>query len=419
MKIDRHSLTLIASVPDRTDFATLPGLCRAALRGGATLLELNPKNLPDDALLAVRAIATEEGAPLIFRDDADAVLRIGADGLLLSDESSLSDADALRRTIGTERSLGATASGDGASLSKLAFADWLRMDFRLLRSAAKDPAFPRASDGLRRIPAVATGVAFSDIDELPAGRFDGVEFPLDSFDPASPEKTAHALAVRIRRAKLGFRSLRGVLFDMDGTLLDSMGVWDTIGERCLRLHGKTPQPGFRDRIRMLNLRQASTIIQQEYGVDLPLETLMDEANRLVREFYVREAKLKPGVLPILQELAARKIPMRIVTATNERLADMVFRRLGLRDLFAGIDSCSATHYGKESEECFLNAAAKIASGLDPSSVAVFEDSALALETASRAGFRTIGLYDASAAMFQERVRAACGLYLSSFKELSL
>ena len=96
--------------------------------------------------------------------------------------------------------------------------------------------------------------------------------------------------------------LRAAIFDMDGTLLDSMHVWNTVGEDYLRTKGKVPPDGFVERVRALGMRETADYLRSELGVDDPPEQIIREILQFVNEQYLHVLPLKPGVKEFLQKL---------------------------------------------------------------------------------------------------------------------
>ena len=130
--------------------------------------------------------------------------------------------------------------------------------------------------------------------------------------------------------------LKAAVFDFDGTLFDSMYVWDTAGERYLRSVGKTPAPTVRDDIAPLSLHQAACFFQEAYALDLPVAEIMDGINRTIEQAYFHEILPKPGVTAFLDDLQRAGVAMCIATATDRYLVSAALERCALDGYFSGL-----------------------------------------------------------------------------------
>ena len=110
------------------------------------------------------------------------------------------------------------------------------------------------------------------------------------------------------------------IFDFDGTLFDSMHIWDNVGEIYLRSLGKEPKPSLRDDVRTMSLYQSACYFRREYGLPLSPEEIMTGINRTVEDFYIHEVQPKPGVVDFLKQMQRTGIPMCIATATDVNVA---------------------------------------------------------------------------------------------------
>ena len=206
--------------------------------------------------------------------------------------------------------------------------------------------------------------------------------------------------------------IRGAIFDVDGTLLDSMYVWETIGERYLRSLGIEPQEDLWEVFRTFTLRQSAEYYIDHYGVTLSPEAIMEGVNRLIETMYFEQVQLKPGVREFLQQLQERSVPMVIATATDRYLVEAALDRCGILPYFGQILTCG--EYGSKSSPGLYEAARAVL-GTPRGDTWVFEDAYHAAETASKAGFPVLGIYDPSET-HQQELKACASVYLTSFRE---
>ncbi|MBQ7335928.1 MAG: HAD family phosphatase [Clostridia bacterium] len=185
--------------------------------------------------------------------------------------------------------------------------------------------------------------------------------------------------------------MKGAIFDLDGTILDSMPIWDTVAEDYLRSLGKEPRENLKETFKTFTLEQSAAYFQTHYGVTLSVEELVDGVNRMVENCYLHTVPLKPGVAAFLKDLQMNGVKMCVATVTGKHLADAALKRLGVRDYFLEIFSCAEVGHGKEEPHIYRKALARL--GTEKAETVVFEDAYHALKTAKTDGFFTAAVYD--------------------------
>ena len=209
--------------------------------------------------------------------------------------------------------------------------------------------------------------------------------------------------------------IKGAIFDLDGTLLNSTFVWATVGERYLRSLGHEPRENLTETFHALSLYQAACYYRKAYGVNASVDEITAGVNKMVEKYYREELILKPGAEALLKGLRSRQISACIATATDEYLADAALRRCEVRDFFSAIFTCSSVGSGKDEPQIYQEAASHL--GLSPSEILVFEDALYAAATARKSGFTVVGVYDVSEKS-QDELKAICDVFLRDFSAAS-
>ena len=141
--------------------------------------------------------------------------------------------------------------------------------------------------------------------------------------------------------------LKCAIFDFDGTLFDSMFIWDNVGEIYLRSIGKEPKPSMREDVRALSLYQSACYFKQEYDLSLSVEEIMTGINQTIEHFYIYEVLPKPGVADFLKRMHKAGISMCIATASDRYQIEAALRRCGMEHYFDAIFTCSEVGHGKD------------------------------------------------------------------------
>ena len=204
----------------------------------------------------------------------------------------------------------------------------------------------------------------------------------------------------------------GVIFDLDGTLLDSMGLWRKAGCIYLKKFGIDADESLADEILPLTIGGAAVYVKQKFGIPLPVDEIKDGINGVMEEGYKNFIPAKDGAEEFLAALYSRNIPMAVATATDRYLVKSAFERFGWNKYFTGIFTCSEVGVGKRDGADVYIAAMKSFSGTISDSW-VFEDSPHAALTAHNAVFLVAGVKDEGGKGDQQALKAASTVYVES------
>lgn len=185
------------------------------------------------------------------------------------------------------------------------------------------------------------------------------------------------------------------IFDMDGTLTDSMHFWAGLGAEYLRAKGKRPDQRMLWMVQTMTMEQTAQHFMDVFGVAGPPRTIVEEMEGMMAVHYRRDVPLKPGVAAYLEALGRRGVGMYVATATAVPLAAACLERLGILNRFQGLLSCESLGVSKTRPDIYLEAARRL--GAEPADCAVYEDALYAARTAKDAGFYTVGVYEPSLA----------------------
>ena len=208
--------------------------------------------------------------------------------------------------------------------------------------------------------------------------------------------------------------IRGMIFDFDGTLFDSMFIWDTAGETYLRSIGKEPEEDLQSKLKPMSLRQSAAYLKEQYGMRLSVEEIMNGVNRTVEAFYFDSVQPKAGVIELLEELTQKGVRMCIATATDRYQVEAALVRCGMRRFFSEIFTCTEVGSGKDQPLIFRKAMAHL--GTDRGNTVVVEDAWHAICTAKDDGFIVAAVYDAHESM-QSSIREAADIYIKDYSDL--
>ena len=187
---------------------------------------------------------------------------------------------------------------------------------------------------------------------------------------------------------------RFAIFDMDGTLVDSMVYWKHLATEFLERKGiQEISPTVLERIKPMTMTESAALFIQEYGLSGTAESVAAEMNAMMDEHYRRDIPLKPGVSAYLESLHSKGVSICVASATAEELMDACLTRLGVAYCFSFLLSCETVGTGKNRPDVYWESAKRL--GAKPEEIAVYEDALYAAKTAKQAGFYTIAVRDDS------------------------
>ncbi|WP_367568185.1 HAD family hydrolase [Lacrimispora sp.] len=192
------------------------------------------------------------------------------------------------------------------------------------------------------------------------------------------------------------------IFDMDGTLIYSMKLWENLGQECLESKNITESwDGILEEIRPLTMSQSAALFVDRFALAESPETVADEMNGIMDVHYRKDISLKPGVKEHLEQLRQAGVRMCVASATAEHLMEACLQRLGVRSYFEFLISCESMGTSKREPDIYLEAASRL--GAAPGEIAVYEDALYAIETAKKANFHVVAVYDADAGSHWDQI----------------
>ena len=188
--------------------------------------------------------------------------------------------------------------------------------------------------------------------------------------------------------------IRAAICDFDGTLADSMYVWDEAPRALIRSHGGTPPADLAQTIAPLTIDEALGWMRDRFMPGADTCALKRELYAVIRREYEQAVQPKPGAPEAVRRMRAQGMRLCVLSATDSSMISAALRRFGILDEFEFV-AFSDDWGGKTRPECFLAAAARL--GARPEETVVFEDALHAARTARGVGFNVAGVYDASSA----------------------
>jgi len=208
---------------------------------------------------------------------------------------------------------------------------------------------------------------------------------------------------------------KAFLFDLDGTLVDSMWIWESIDVEYLNRFGLELPRDLQPCIEGMSFSETARYFKERFSIPDSIEEMKADWNRMAWEKYVREVPLKPGVGDFLAYHRARGVRMAVATSNSRELAEAVIAAHSLTDAFDVIvTGCDVAH-GKPSPDIYLEAAARL--GVNPSECLVFEDLLAGIQAGRNAGMEVVAVEDAYSLRQKRQKKEQADLYIVDYQAI--
>ena len=209
--------------------------------------------------------------------------------------------------------------------------------------------------------------------------------------------------------------IKGAIFDMDGTLIDSMWIWDKIDVDYLKNKGFDLPSDLRQAIEHLTMKGTALYFKERFGINETIEEIYTEWNNMAFYEYNTNIRLKPGAREYLDFLKEKNIKIALATSNSRVLTEAALKNNGIFDYFDAIITGDDILVSKASPDIFILAAKTI--GVPPSECAVYEDILVAIKSAKSAGMKVVGIHDAFSQGDMENIMEVADHYIHEYKEI--
>jgi HAD superfamily hydrolase (TIGR01509 family) len=210
--------------------------------------------------------------------------------------------------------------------------------------------------------------------------------------------------------------IEAVIFDLDGTLIDSMGIWEDVDKVFLgRRNIEVPPDLFDDMSMGNNFQGLAQHFRDRFHLTDSIEEIMTEWTEQVVEYYVHHIPIKEGVAELLKYLHDRSIPMAIGTSNSVFLTESVLNRHNLMPYFQYIVTGAEVEHGKPFPDIYLKTARML--GVEPANCLVIEDSLQGVQAGKAAGMQVIAIKDDFSRRELDQIREQADFFTDHFGQV--
>jgi len=211
-------------------------------------------------------------------------------------------------------------------------------------------------------------------------------------------------------------NIDAAIFDMDGTLVDSMWVWSEIDKEYLAKHNLDVPPTLNSDIAHLSFNEVAIYFKNTFNLSYEVDEIISYWNQMAYEAYVNKVKLKPGVKEFLEALRKNNIKIGLATSNNTLLLEACLKANGIYEYFDAITLTNEVSRGKDFPDVYLLAAEKLE--VNPANCVVFEDLLPALQGAKSAGMKVVGVYDEFSTEYHTDMKAIADKFILDYVDLA-
>lgn len=212
-----------------------------------------------------------------------------------------------------------------------------------------------------------------------------------------------------------FNNIKGVIFDLDGTLIDSMWVWDQIDIEYLSEKNLEVPKNLNDEIGHLSFNQVAVYFKERFKLKDSLDEIKQRWSDMAYYHYSTDIKLKEGVVEFLKFLKESNIKIGLATSNSRDLLEVVLKNNNIYDYFDAITITDEVSVGKHEPDVYLLAAKKL--NLSPSECLVFEDIVQAIKGAKKAEMKVVGVADSRNIDDRDEIISLTDKFITNFNEM--
>ncbi|MGG7060078.1 HAD family hydrolase [Clostridium nigeriense] len=210
-------------------------------------------------------------------------------------------------------------------------------------------------------------------------------------------------------------NFKAVIFDLDGTLIDSMEIWSKIDEEYLGSFGYEVPKNLQEDITHLTLTETANYFKNRFKIQDDTKEIISTWNTMALHHYSNDIKLKDGVLPFLKSLKDKGLKIALATSNSVPLLEAVLKNNNIYHYFDAITTTEEVNKSKANPDIYLLSAAKL--NVNPKECLIFEDIVQAIKGAKLSGATVYAIYDKSSAHQKEELEKLSDKYIFSFNEL--
>lgn len=210
-------------------------------------------------------------------------------------------------------------------------------------------------------------------------------------------------------------NIQAVIFDIDGTLVDSMSLWHEIDIEYFDRIGIPMPPNVQKIIEGMSFRETALYFQKNFQPERKVEDIENDWIEMAHEKYLHEVQAKPGAGEYISFLKEKGLKLGVATSNDRMLADAALSSHGFYEKIDSMRTSGEVNKGKPAPDVYLKVANDL--GVAPQHCLVFEDTANGMRAGKAAGMTVIGVKDELSGRHIDEIMSVCDEYIDNFYEM--
>ena len=379
------------------------------LKNGATFLQLRDKTASHEELVAeakeIKRLAVKYGVPFVVNDNVYAAKEADADGVHIGQSDT--DYGEARRILGEDKIIGMTAR----TVEQAVTAEKLGADYigtgAVFHTDTKSDAQDMAKETLIQIadsvdiPVVAIGgITYENIDALKNTGVSGAAVVSAIF--AADDAGAATAALKRKCGEIFDYRPKNIIFDMDGTLLNSMPYWHRLAREYAVSQGAKLPEDFDSVTYSMDMNECGVYFRDTLGITVETDKMKEDVLAIMGEHYKNDIPMKPGMRRLLLKEKVSGSRMCIFTNSDEKCAEDAMRRLGVLDCFEMITTSYTIGLNKKNPDSYRKVCELM--NFNPAETYIYEDVLHGVENGKAAGCSVVAVYDEDSDEHWEKIK---------------
>ena len=206
--------------------------------------------------------------------------------------------------------------------------------------------------------------------------------------------------------------LKAVIFDLDGTLVDSMWIWPKIDVEYLGRFGIALTQELAEDVGGMSFTETAVYFKERFHLPDSVERIKEDWNAMALDKYQKEVPLKQGVREYLEWCTANHLRLEIATSNSRQLVESVIRAQGVAEYFDCILTSCEVERGKPAPDIYLEVAKRL--GVAPGNCLVFEDIVPGIRAGKAAGMQVCAVWDGGDVASEQRKKELADYYITDY-----